>query len=54
MSVDREINGVLKQKLGNTDPQVGDWKPKKPGLVIGCLVLVLMLISIIFSILWVL
>jgi len=48
---DRDINGKLKQKLGNTDPQVGNWKPKKTGLVIGCLIPVLMLVSII---LWVL
>ena len=43
----RDIDGKLNQKLGNIEPRVGDWKPKEPGLVIGCLIPALVLISII-------
>lgn len=48
---DRDIDGKLNQKLGNTDPQIGDWKPEKPGLVIGCLIPALMLVSVILGVL---
>jgi len=54
MSANRDIDGKLKQKFGDTEPHVGDWKPKKPRLVIGCLLPVLILASIILSILWML
>jgi len=31
---DRDIDGALDQKLGDTSPKVGDWEPSDTG--IGC------------------
>jgi len=50
---DRDIKAQLNQKPGNIEPQVGDWKPKQRGPIIGCLIPVL-LVDIILSLLWVL
>ena len=54
----RDIDGQLNQRFGKVEPRVGKWRPKRPEprtpdkkVGIGCLLPILILISVILGVL---
>ena len=46
---DRDIDGALNQRFGDTSPKVGDWEPSNAGIGCGAVLLALILILAIWG-----